>query len=86
MENRSLTKLRILEIGPGTGAMADSVLDFYKNYSLEYYRNCEYIFVEISPQLAEKCEQTMREKHPQLLDKGKIKIYNCSIMDEYFKK
>jgi SAM-dependent MidA family methyltransferase len=63
MENRQLDTLRIVEIGPGTGTLADSILDFYKNYSLDLYRNCEYILVEISPQLADKCEQVLKHKH-----------------------
>lgn len=58
--------LRVLEIGPGTGTFADSCLDFFKNYDLQIYRNSEYIFCEISPQLAEQCEKTMRERHPKL--------------------
>lgn len=45
-------KLRVIEIGPGTGSFADSLLDFMKNYNLEMYRNLEYTFVEISPELA----------------------------------
>ena len=49
MENRGLDILRIVEIGPGTGTLADSILEFYKNYSLELYRKCEYVLVEISP-------------------------------------
>lgn len=45
--------VRILEIGPGTGTTADSILEFFKHYNLEVYRNeCEYIMVEISPYLA----------------------------------
>ena len=63
MENRQLETLRIVEIGPGTGTLADSILDFFKNYSLDLYRNCEYILVEISPQLADKCEEVLKEKH-----------------------
>ena len=74
-------KLRILEIGPGTGTLADSILDFYKNYSLDLYRNCEYVLVEISPRLARKCEEVLREKHKKLYDQDKIKIYNASILD-----
>ena len=76
MENRNVDTLRILEIGPGTGTMADSILDFFKNYNLQMYRNCEYALVEISPQLAGKCESLMKEKHKQLWDTNKIKIYN----------
>ena len=60
MANRKQKELRIVEIGPGTGSLADSILDFYKNYSLDLYRNCAYIFVEISPDLAEKCEKIMK--------------------------
>ena len=52
MENLQERKLRVLEIGPGTGSFADCLLDFMKNYDLELYRNTEYIFVEISPELA----------------------------------
>lgn len=37
--------------------------------------------VEISPHLADKCEETMRTKHKQLYDEDKIKIYNASILD-----
>ena len=63
LENRKSKKLCVVEVGPGTGTFADSMLDFFKNYDLDLYRNCEYIFVEISPQLAQKCEDTMRENH-----------------------
>lgn len=73
--------LKVLEIGPGTGTFADSCLDFFKNYDLDLYRNSEYTFCEISPQLAESCEKTMQQNHKKLLDEGRIKIYNSSIMD-----
>ena len=49
MENINQRKLRVLEIGPGTGSFADSLLDFMKNYDLQLYRDIEYTFVEISP-------------------------------------
>ena len=60
MENVKQKKLRVLEIGPGTGTFADSLLEFFKNYNLDIYKDCEYVFVEISPQLAERCEDLMR--------------------------
>jgi SAM-dependent MidA family methyltransferase len=44
-----MPKLKVVEIGPGTGTFADSLLDFFKNYDLSIYKNCEYTFVEISP-------------------------------------
>ena len=81
LESRKQRKLRVIEVGPGTGTFADSMLDFYKNYDLDMYRNCEYIFVEISPHLAAQCEETMRQNHRQLLDAGKIQIFNGSILD-----
>mgnify|MGYP002635232245 CR=1 FL=1 len=40
MENRNIRQLRLIEIGPGQGTMMDSVLEFYRNYSLEIYRHC----------------------------------------------
>jgi SAM-dependent MidA family methyltransferase len=51
-EKMGLHSLNILEIGPGRGAFADSILDFLKNYNLKLYRNVNYKFVEISPVLA----------------------------------
>lgn len=38
LENRNIKQLKILEIGPGTGTMADSILDFFKNYNLKLYK------------------------------------------------
>ena len=60
MENMNEQNLKVIEIGPGTGTFADSMLDFFKNYDLNMYRNTEYVFVEISPQLAAQCEELMR--------------------------
>lgn len=71
----------MLEVGPGTGSFADNLLDFFKNYNLEMYRNCEYTFVEISPELAGECEALMRRNHADLCNRGQIKILNGSILD-----
>ncbi len=49
IESRKNRKLRVIEMGPGTGTFADSMLDFFKNYDLDLYRETEYLFVEISP-------------------------------------
>jgi len=49
-KNRAIKPtLKVIEIGPGTGTFADNTLDYFKNYDLNLYRNCEYTFVEISP-------------------------------------
>jgi SAM-dependent MidA family methyltransferase len=81
LESAKTRKLRVLEMGPGTGTFADSMLDFFKNYDLDIYRECEYTFVEISPQLAALCEELMKQNHPKLMETGKIKIFNGSIFD-----
>ena len=81
LENIGERKLRVLEIGPGTGSFALGLLDFLKNYNLEMYRNCEYTFVEISPELAATCEKAMFKNHRQLYESGQIKILNGSILD-----
>ena len=85
LENKREKKLRVMEIGPGTGTFADGLLDFMKNYDLSLYRNCEYTFVEISPQLAAECESLMRQNHRQLLESGQIKILNGSVLDVHTK-
>ena len=85
LENKREKKLRVMEIGPGTGTFADRLLDFMKNYDLSLYRNCEYTFVEISPQLAAECESLMRQNHRQLLESGQIKILNGSVLDVHTK-
>ena len=53
MENMKIKKLKVIEIGPGTGTFVDSLLDFFKNYNLDIYRNCEIYLVEISQHLAQ---------------------------------
>ena len=69
-QRRKGRRLRVVEIGPGTGTFADSMLDFFKNYDLDLYRNAEYVFVEISPFLAAKCEETMNRNHKRLMSQG----------------
>ena len=69
-KRRGSKKLKVIEIGPGTGTFADSMLDFLKNYDLDLYRNTEYVFVEISPFLAKKCEETMLTNHRRLMSSG----------------
>lgn len=61
--------------------MCDSILDFFKNYSLDIYKNLDYILVEISPQLAQVCEDRLSKKHRELYKDDRIKIYNSSILD-----
>jgi len=67
MRDRKEEKLKVVEIGPGTGSFADSLLEFLKNYNLSTYLNCEYSLVEISPFLASQCEQLLHQKHKKLL-------------------
>ena len=81
LENQRERKLRVIEIGPGTGSFADGVLDFLRNYNLQLYRNSEYTFVEISAELAAECEALMWRNHPDLCKNGQIKILNGSVLD-----
>ena len=48
----NLRSIDVVEIGPGTGTFADSLLSYFKNYSLEQYSKINYSLVEISPELA----------------------------------
>ena len=81
LENRRSRRLRVLEIGPGTGTMADSLLDFFRNYDLTLYRDCEYTLVEISPQLAAQCEQLLRQNHGELWESNQLRVFNGSFLD-----
>mmetsp|Transcript_13853 Transcript_13853/g.23626 ORF Transcript_13853/g.23626 Transcript_13853/m.23626 type:complete len:325 (+) Transcript_13853:229-1203(+) len=81
MENTNAKQLRIVEIGPGTGTNADSILEYLKNYHLDLYKSCSYTLVEISPGLALECEALMLKKHSQLYNLDQIQIFNQSIFD-----
>ena len=76
-----MKQLNIFEIGPGTGSNADSILEFLKNYNLDIYRECNYILVEISPQLSQMCEDLLSKKHKSLYDNDQIRVINSSIFD-----
>ena len=45
------SKLIIYEMGPGTGALAESILDYVKMTEPFLYRTMEYHMIEISPSL-----------------------------------
>ena len=76
MENTGSQKLNIVEIGPGTGTNADSILEFLKNYHLDLYKSCDYTLVEISDFLADQCRSLLSEKHKLLYKSNQIKIVN----------
>jgi SAM-dependent MidA family methyltransferase len=42
-------KMRVFEMGPGTGTFALSFLDYLKNYNGDIYKTVEYNLIEISP-------------------------------------
>ena len=61
-----MTELNIIEIGPGRGALCDSILDFFKNYNLKMYRTINYKLIEISPVLSKACEDLLAQNHSNL--------------------
>ena len=74
-------KVSIVEIGPGTGTAALSILDFFKKHSTQTYENLKYYLCEISPVLASTCVERISDQHAQLLKNGQIEIVNKSGME-----
>lgn len=68
---RTSRALKIIEIGPGTGVLAESILEFAKNYDT---RKIEYHLVEISSTLCDHLESRFKD-HPN------VQIHNTSILD-----
>jgi len=55
------SKLNILEIGGGTGTLARDVLDHVRSAAPQFYAQCSYTSVEISPQLARVQQSTVAD-------------------------
>lgn len=83
---RDINKIKIIEIGPGTGALAASIMEFFKNNDVEKKTQIEYNLVEISSSLCETIESRFKSINNELLENGKVKIYNSSIFDYKIKE
>ena len=73
-------KVNIVEIGPGTGTAALSILDFFKKHHTKTYENLQYYLCEISPVLAKTCLDRIKQHHPELVQNLQVKIFNKSGM------
>ena len=67
--------IKIFEIGPGTGILAQSIIEFMKNYS--HSNKIEYHLIEISEML---CKNALSKRFEN--EKGvSINIHNKSIFE-----
>ena len=74
-------KIKIIEIGPGTGALSASILEFFRNNDFDKKIQIEYNLVEISSSLCDTIESRFKSTLNEHLESGKVKIYNSSIFD-----
>lgn len=74
-----------MEIGPGTGALALSVIEFLSDNNMVKRGQMEYSLVEISSTLCETIEGRFKEQYKELLQSNQIKIYNNSIFEHNVK-
>lgn len=73
-QSRSLV---IYEIGPGTGSLADSILEYVSKYEPVLFKSMEYNMVEISETL-HKSQIKRFENSPYF---SKMRFYNHSFFD-----
>ena len=59
--------LVIYELGPGTGSLAEGILDFLQSEAPQVYSTCEYHLVDISPTLRRAQLQRLAAKHGGVL-------------------
>lgn len=74
-------RIRVVEVGAGTGAALDAVLFFFKNYEQALYNILEFNVVEISPQMCQRATEKFKKHHLKLLDKGQLKILNDDFLN-----
>lgn len=71
--------LVIYEIGAGNGTLMRNILDYIQTTRPEIYATAEYIIIEISPKLARKQNESLRESVE--VHDGKVRIVNQSILE-----
>ncbi len=74
-------KIRIVEVGAGSGSALNSILVFFNNYEQALYNMLEYNVVEISPQMCQKTKEKFEKNHKKLLDRGNIRIINDDFLN-----
>ncbi|CAI2371507.1 unnamed protein product [Moneuplotes crassus] len=73
--------IRIVEIGPGTGVLAESIIEYLKMNAVQRRINFDYHLVEISESLCKNIEQRMEDSFPSLIKNEQIKVFNKSILE-----
>ncbi|KAM9952920.1 hypothetical protein ACTFIR_007976 [Dictyostelium discoideum] len=71
------SKLKIYEIGAGSGTNALNILNHIRDNHKEIYENMEYKIIEISKPLAQKQLTRIKQSHPKL----NINITNANILE-----
>lgn len=66
-EGKEKGKLNIVEGGAGTGAAADSILTYFKQFEYETYSKMHYTIIELSPVLCRKSMELLQVNHPELV-------------------
>lgn len=79
--NKGFQNIKIIEIGCGMGGAIDSILEYLKKFSIQDYREIEYIGLELNPCMADFTRELLRKNHPSLFDNGQINVLNKSLFE-----
>lgn len=70
--------IKIVEVGFGRGGAIDSILDYFRKFSVKNYRNIEYVGFEINNNFYEQTTELLKKNHPELYKNNQIQLINNS--------
>lgn len=73
--------IKIVEIGCGMGGAIDSILEYLRKFSIEDYREIEYVGLELNPFMVQFTNDLLHKNHPNLFENGQVKVLNKSLFD-----
>jgi len=76
--------IKIFEIGCGMGGAIDSIMEYLKKFSIQDYRDIEYVGLELNPYMADFTRELLKKNHPMLFENGQIFILIQLLMISFY--